>query len=250
MDLFEAFALERGSIVSVAGASGNVRLVYGLAQDAIARGHSVVVTSTAGLPMGGDPGATVVEGPEDELAAKVASAVRPGIYVIATPGSDRPQHWALLSSETIAAITRVAAPDLILVKADGARGAGLKAPGAHEPPHPASATHVIICFGLRVLGLPVSAENVHRPERLPALVPCQEGDAITADMVVEVLTHEEGGRKNVPPGARLSALLDGPETAEHERLGAYIAQRLVYAGFERAVVATTEPWAEVRALVQ
>jgi hypothetical protein len=85
---------------------------------------------------------------------------------------------------------------------------------------------------------------------LPALVPCQEGDAITADMVVEVLTHEEGGRKNVPPGARLSALLDGPETAEHERLGAYIAQRLVYAGFERAVVATTEPWAEVRALVQ
>ena len=32
--------------------------------------------------------------------------------------------------------------------------------------------------------------------------------------------------------------------------GAYIAQRVVYAGFDRAVVATTQPRAEVRALVQ
>jgi molybdenum cofactor cytidylyltransferase len=250
MDLFEAFALDSGSIVSVAGASGNVRLVYGLAQDAAGRGLSVVVTSTAGLPAREGDAATVVEGPEPAIAERLGPVLRRGAYVIATPGSDRAQHWALVSAETIAQIARTAAPDVMLVKADGARGAGLKAPGAHEPPHPPSATHVIICVGLQVLGMPVNAENVHRLERLPALVPCHEGDAITADMVVEVLTHEEGGRKNVPRGARLAALLDGPTTPEHERLGAYIAQRVVYAGFDRAVVATTQPWAEVRALVQ
>lgn len=250
MDLYEAFALDAGSIVSIVGASGNTRLTYGLARDAAARGLSVVVTSSAGLPMAPGPSSQVVQAAGEAICARLAAAVRPSHVVIATPRSDREQHWQRYPESVVDTIGRTVRPGLLVVKSDGSRGRLLKAPAAHEPPIPSSATNVIVCVGLAVLGRTFARENVHRFEQARGLAKCQEGDLVTADTVVEVLTHRQGGRKHVPDGARLSALLDQPATREHERLGSYVAERLVYAGFYRAVVAVTDPWSDVRALVR
>lgn len=250
MELYEAFALEPGSIVSLVGATGNTRLAYGLAREAAARGLSAVVTSTAGLPMEGSDGLPVIQSPPEAICERLVRELQPGRGLVAVPASDRAGHWAAYPQEVVDAIAAAVRPDLLVVKCDGGRGRPFKAPAIHEPPIPASATNVIVGVGLDILGRPMTDEHVHRHERVRAIAACQEGDIVTADMVVAVLTHPEGGRKNVPAQTRLSALLDGPSTSEHERLGSYIAGRLVYAGFHRAVVATTAPWCEVRAVVR
>ena len=250
MDLYEAFALGPGSIVSIVGATGNTRLAYGLAREAAARGLSVVVTSSAGLPMAPESSIDVVEAATEEVCDRLAGAIRPGRIVIATPRSDRERHWERYPEAVIDEIGKMVRPGLLVVKSDGSRGRPLKAPAAHEPPIPSSATQVIVCVGLAILSEPFTGDHVHRIEDARALATCTEGELVTADVVVEVLTHDQGGRKNVPAGARLSVLLDGPATAEHERLGSYIAGRLVYNGFHRGVVAVTDPWCDVRAVVR
>ena len=250
MDLFEAFALGEGSIVSIVGATGNTRLSYGLAREGAAHGLSVVLTSSAGLPMERDEGPRTVEATATDVCERLGDELATGEVVIATPGSDREHHWERYPESTIDDIARQVRPGLLVIKSDGTRGRALKAPALHEPPIPASATHVIVCAGLAVLGKHFTGENVHRIEYARELASCHEGDVVTADAVVELLTHDRGGRKNVPPNARLSAHLDGPTTPEHERLGSYIAERLVYLGFHRGVVAITEPWCDVRAVVR
>jgi probable selenium-dependent hydroxylase accessory protein YqeC len=169
----------------------------------------------------------------DDICERLANAIRPGEVVIATPRSDRELHWERYPESVIDRIAARVRPGLLVVKSDGTRGRALKAPAEHEPPIPSSATQVIVCAGLDVLGEPFDGDHVHRIEQARQLTSCREGDIVTADLVVELLTHDRGGRRNVPPGARISALLDGPSTAEHERLGSYIAGRLVYAGFHR-----------------
>ncbi len=62
---------------------------------------------------------------------------------------------------------------------------------------------MILCVGLDVLGMPLTEQFVHRPERMIAVAGGPIGEPITASLVAIVLAHEEGGQKGVPVGARV-----------------------------------------------
>ncbi|MEX1103179.1 MAG: hypothetical protein WED87_02945, partial [Dehalococcoidia bacterium] len=49
---------------------------------------------------------------------------------------------------------------------------------------------------------------------------------------------EEGGRKGLPEGARLHALLNAPAGDEQRALGARLAGRLIFGGYYRAIMGT------------
>src|SRR5262249_6485680 len=77
-----------------------------------------------------------------------------------------------------------------------------------EPVIPAETTLVIAVVGADVLGHPLTDEHVHRPERVSTLSGAAPGAPVTPELVARVLTHPEGGRKGVPPGARLAVLIN------------------------------------------
>src|SRR5215470_16151128 len=83
-----------------------------------------------------------------------------------------------------------------------------KAPADHEPVIPEETTLVIAVVGADVFGQPLDGEHVHRPERVSALSGAAPGSPVTPELVARVLTHPEGGRKGVPPGARLAVLIN------------------------------------------
>ena len=87
-----------------------------------------------------------------------------------------------------------------------------KAPAAYEPVIPAETTLVLVLVGADVLGRPLDAEHVHRPERVSALTGAPLGAPVTPAIVAGVLAHAEGGRKGVPAGARLVVLINKVET--------------------------------------
>lgn len=249
MDLYEAFALSPGAIVAVVGGGGKTSLVHALAAEAASRGLSAVVASTTKFtrPAGREMPSTVET---TDLAAleTVRDRLTPGSVLALSAGEGTHGRMAGLVPETIDALATVGA-GLIVVEADGAAHRPFKAPAAHEPVIPACSTHVIVCVGLQVLGRPLDSAWVHRPELVAGLANATLGDRVTAEITFAVLQHELGGRKGVPPGARLSALLNGPSTPEHESLGSHIAQRLVYGGYHRAVVATAHISGDIRAVV-
>ena len=173
-----------------------------------------------------------------ELASYLARlGLHAALFQSPCQGRGARERYLGLSGEALAGIAELGA-GLIAVEADGSGGRSFKAPAEHEPVIPDCATDVIVCVGLEVLGKPLTAANVHRAERVAELARAEPGEIVTASIVVDVLLADEGGRKSVPAGARLHALLNGPSSDEHLRLGQHIGQRLVYGGFDRAVVAT------------
>jgi len=237
MDLYEAYGLAEGDAVAVVGAGGRGSLIRALAADAIHSGLSVIVTATTRSRPTPDFQGLQVRGDGTDLVDRVASGLTPGAAVLATGEMGANDRIAALGNADIEALLALGA-GLTLIDADGAGGRLFKAPADHEPVIPAGCNHVIVCASLAVLGRPLGRENVHRPEVVMELAPCVPGAIITADTIVEVFTHAEGGRKGVPALARISALLADPPTGEHQRLGSYVAERLVYAGFHAAIVAS------------
>ncbi len=250
MDLFEAFGLNHGAIVAAVGGGGKTSLVYALANEAAARHLSAIVTTTVKFTH--PPGMEmpeVIETTDTRAADDVGVRLRPGHVVVASTGEGARNRLLGFLPDTIASLAALR-PGLIAVEADGSAHRPFKAPGQQEPVIPACATDVVVCVGLGVLGRPLDQTWVHRPEIVAQLAVTAIGAPITANVIVRTLLHPDGGRKGVPQGARLHALLNHPPDAEHERLAVHIAERLVYGGYHRVVIATAHIPGAVRAVVK
>ncbi len=103
------------------------------------------------------------------------------------------------------------AVDAVIVEADGSRRLPFKAPAPHEPVIPTSATIVVPLAGLDVLGQPLDADHVHRPQLVAELTGAALGDPVTPAMIAAVLAHPQGGARGVPPNARLIPFLNKAE---------------------------------------
>jgi len=109
----------------------------------------------------------------------------------------------------------------LLIEADGSRQRPLKAPsgnmsplGASEPPIPAFVEAVVVVAGLSGLGQPLNGEFVHRPEVFARLSGLALGATISPKALLHVLTHPQGGLKNIPAKARRMVLLNQADTLE------------------------------------
>src|SRR5215208_5701124 len=115
----------------------------------------------------------------------------------------------------------------LLIEADGSRGKPLKAWKEHEPPVPAFVDLVVQVVGLTGLGKPLNHEHVHRAAIFSKLSGQEIGEAITPGALAAVLTHIEGGLKNIPPDARRAAILNQADTHELQSTAQSLAQSLL-----------------------
>ncbi len=123
----------------------------------------------------------------------------------------------------------------LLIEADGSRGHPLKAPANHEPPLPDFADLVLVVAGLTGLGRPLTDEFVHRPEIFSRLSRLPLGATVTPEALARVLTHSQGGLKNIPASTRKVALLNQADTPELQALGGKLANLLLPA-FDSVIV--------------
>lgn len=115
----------------------------------------------------------------------------------------------------------------LLIEADGSRQKPLKAPAKHEPAIPSFADTVIVTAGMRGLDRPLEEQFIHRPEIFSALSGLPLGEAVSADALVRVLTHPQGGLKNIPAQARRIALLNQADTPELQARASRLAEKLL-----------------------
>lgn len=237
MDLFDAFALEPGRVVACVGGGGRTALAYRAVLEAVQRGMPAIVVPAV-RSTGPEPGSDhrCLTTTDATLVADAMQALHPGEALALVGVRDEHGEFPGFALDAIAGLQLPFG--LVCVDGDGARTRWFKAPGPHEPAIPGNVTDVVVCVGLEVLGLPLSDAWVHRPGIVSDLTGAATGAPVTADIIVQVLLHESGGRKNVPPGARIHALLDNPATDEHLSLANHIAARLVYGGYTSAVIAT------------
>jgi len=124
----------------------------------------------------------------------------------------------------------------LLVEADGSRRKPLKAPAEYEPAIPDFVELVVQVVGLTGLGKPLDDESVHRPKIFERLAGLQPGETITPEALVRVVTHPEGGLKNIPENARRIVLLNQADTTELQSQAESIAKK-VLSTYDSAIIA-------------
>jgi molybdenum cofactor cytidylyltransferase len=225
MNLSRALRLEKSAHVTVCftGAGGKTTALFQLAQELVTH-HSVIVTSTTHL------GAWQIP-----LADNHVVAGQPGTIELPNEGitlvtgeieNDRttPVNESILTWLREEAVSK-GIP--LLIEADGSHQKPLKAPAAHEPPIP-DFTHLVVhVTGMGVLGKPLTNEHVHRAEIFSQLCGLPLGSLVMPQAIVKVLTHPQGGLKNIPSHARRVALLNQADTPELQSAGGKISDELL-----------------------
>jgi molybdenum cofactor cytidylyltransferase len=212
MTLAEALGVGRGDSVALVGGGGKSTAMFRLAREVVATGGRAITTTTTKIFAGQialSP-AHVPAAAATRAAVVAALDAQGQVLVIgeADPASGKADGIPL----DLFARLREWFPDACMLnEADGSRMLPFKAPADHEPVIPRSTTLVVPVVGADVLGQPLDAEHVHRPERVAALTGARPGAAITPEIVAGVLAHDDGGCKGVPADARVVALVNKVE---------------------------------------
>jgi len=194
--LVNLLGIEDRDVVAFVGGGGKSTLILGVGRELAAAGKPVVMATTT--KMGVDQIPQWAEVCEDVAAVRHALEEGKPSYLL-----KRAEGAKVIGADP-SLIDEVAATTAatIVVESDGSRGRPFKAPDDHEPVIPTSATLVVVVVGGDAIGRPID-EACHRPERVLALTGAEPPGLVTPEHIAAVAAHSAGGRKNVPPTARL-----------------------------------------------
>ena len=239
MKLKDALGMTDDEVVALVGGGGKTSAMFRLAREIAQAGGRAITTTTTRIfaaQIALSPAhVPAVEVTRDRVAA--ALAIHRHVLVIGdtNPKDGKADGVSLDLFERL----RSWFPNACIVnEADGSRMRPFKAPAAHEPVIPAETTLVVPLVGADVFGHTLDADHVHRPELVSALSGAPLGTPITPEVVARVLAHPEGGRKAVPPGARVVVLINKVETLPDRKPADETAERLLRDPAIHAVILT------------
>lgn len=210
-----ALRLSTPSIISIVGAGGKTTSLYQLGRE-YRQDHPQVLLTTS-THLGGEQ----VQAADNHLihSGEVSQTLaqlhhQQGLLCLTAEWDSQTQRWQGLDTNLLHSIAQYAHRNAVplLIEADGARCRPLKAPAEHEPAIPDFSEVVLLVAGLTPLGMPLTEEWVHRPQRFAELSGLALGETITGEHIVRVLSHPLGGRKGIPAGAKSFLLLTQAET--------------------------------------
>lgn len=244
MNILRALRFDPDDYAAIVGAGGKTTLLFQLARQLP---PPVVVAATTHLgryQLGyADRHIQITSELTDE---NLRQSIGRGVTLFTGPLS-ADDHEMGLTMDQMERI-RVAASEKhlpIIIEADGSRTLPLKAPGAHEPPIPDWVTKVIVIVGMNGIGKSLSGEFVHRPEIFSRISGVAPGEPITIDAVIRVLSHPEGGLKNIPGNAKKFVLFNQADTPERQEEIENSAGKLLKI-YDAVISASLNPGGQIR----
>lgn len=174
------------AVITAVGAGGKTTLLHALADEAVAAGLRVVLTTTThmfcedGMATSLDEACARLTSAAPQPEAYAASAPRAGMLCVTgrpldTGASQRsPSEKSAPAKFTgwgEAGLERLReAADLVLIEGDGSRRLPFKVPGSHEPVVPWCTDLLLVVASIGALGRPL-AEVCQRHERAASLLP-------------------------------------------------------------------------------
>jgi molybdenum cofactor cytidylyltransferase len=234
MKLAQALRIKTGEVVAFVGGGGKTTAMFRLAAELARDSRRVLLTTStrifaaqikrASAHLTFDPTWQILS----DILPRLEAALDRHSQVLLIGQADPDSGKAFgVSPETVDTLAATGRFEVILNEADGSRMRPFKAPAAHEPVIPASTTLVVPVVGVDILGQPLSDETVHRAELVSQLSGLALGQPITPETIVAVLTHPQGGLKNVPNQARVVPLLNKVESETNLRTARHIAAALL-----------------------
>ncbi|NWF64221.1 MAG: putative selenium-dependent hydroxylase accessory protein YqeC [Chloroflexi bacterium] len=229
MNLFRALRLDQSAnhpIIAFTGSGGKTTALFQLAQQyREAKCEKVFITATSHLGRW----QTTVSDHHILIETEMDFANLPTSGVVLFTGRFEDERTTAISKNALSWLRAYSKDNNIplLIESDGSRQKPLKAPAPHEPPIPDFAEIVVHVCGLSGLGKSLNEENVHRPGLFSQLTQLQPGETISSQSLLKILTHPQGGLKNIPQTAKRIALLNQADSPVLQSTGGNMARELV-----------------------
>ncbi len=199
MNLYDVFGLKGlPRSLGLIGAGGKTTLMFALAKELVARGHTVVSTTTTKIriPSSEQSSALIIYDEHNHKALERDLRILRHV----TLGSDVEEATDKvlgINPESIEKLLEVA--DYVLFEADGAAGRSVKAPEIWEPVLPSTTSLIIPVVGLDCLGKRISRDVVFRTDQFCRITEKNYNEPITMELLENLFLHPQGALKGVDP---------------------------------------------------
>lgn len=218
--LAEALLATHG-IVCAVGAGGKKSTLYQLLAHASGRVGFTATAMTTTPPRRRFDARFFAE--PEALAAEIPLAAQTYQHIAYACPSEKPGRVAGLPPALIADLHEKGGFDLTLVKADGARMRGIKAPRDDEPLIVPGCCTVIFVVSAQVIGQPLTEAIAHRVPILAAILGIEAGTCITPAHVGRLLSHPQGAWQGVGQ-SQLVTLINQVDDAKRRALAMAAAE--------------------------
>lgn len=196
-------------LISIVGAGGKTTTMYALAAELAQRSKRVVTTTTTNiyLPRQGETDTLIVATETPKMVKMVKNAWQQYRRVtVAGTVIAAGKLGGLQPDQPYELLTRGGA-DVVIVEADGARHAMIKAPAEYEPVVPLQTNIALLVMSAEAINQPLNADIAHRPERIAAVLGIEQGDILTPQLIAHLMTSSQGAMKNIPGQAGVYLLI-------------------------------------------
>ncbi|MEW6662362.1 MAG: selenium cofactor biosynthesis protein YqeC [Bacillota bacterium] len=235
MPLSDLLGLMGGEVIAFIGAGGKTTLMNCLAWELAAQGKVVLTTTTKiYYPERPVEDVVIAAGLDDALRQVKNSLDNHRVVAVGTgvvEGSKLngiPPGW-------VSSLKELLPVDWVLVEADGASRKPLKGHRQGEPVLPETAHRVVAVTGVDVIGKPLQAAWVHRPEVVRDLTGLALGEPLSLDAVSAVMENTLKLACQQAPSARFFPWINKIDNRELLGLGRRLA-RLIFQHSGKEVV--------------
>ncbi|MCL2336413.1 MAG: selenium cofactor biosynthesis protein YqeC [Firmicutes bacterium] len=249
--LLEAFAVQPGEVVALAGGGGKTTAMFAMGYEAADLGYKVVLTTTTRIfaPSPAPRLAVLLEPDPRALASAVRNSLKTCPVAVAGLGLT-PERKIIGVPQDITGLLLEAGADLVVVEADGANRKPFKAPRDGEPVLPDLTTLLIPVVGVDCLDQPLDQDHVHRPEIVARLTGAAAGELVSPTMVAAVLLHPAGYRRHIPGEMRWTPFINKVHRSEELSRAREIAAALGRGGARRVIIGAARERAPVAEVVE
>lgn len=234
------FNIENSDLVVMIGGGGKTSMINRLADELLADGKRVILTtSTKIFPPSAPPGTVLLKEQCDHFYPAVRSLIQSQKFAVLGSRINHLGKIIGLSPEEIDFLKSGDFADIILVEGDGARNKPFKAPRMLEPVIPETATLVVPVVGIDCLGKPLTENDFFAVEEICRLTGLSPGEKVMAEDIVRVMLSPAGFWKNVPPGARWIPFINKVDGAKEREQALFLARLLKENSIEKVVIGST-----------
>jgi probable selenium-dependent hydroxylase accessory protein YqeC len=209
-------SLNSPKVMTLIGGGGKTGLMYFLVELWKAKGGMALAATTTKVSAATRPGHHFICLDDPDRADAIALAAKiPGVVTLVS-GEDTecPQKMRGIPAEWVDRLARCNPDVLFVVEGDGSAGRSLKGYREYEPVIPASSQIVIPIIGMDVIGMPLTAEYVHRPEIVCGLTGEPINATVTIGLAYKLLLHSLGYLHNCPVHCRIVPFLNKVESKD------------------------------------
>ena len=217
-------------VITIIGGGGKTSLMHYLLMVLKGAGYAAVGTTTTKLSsqlLSGNYFVKISSVEAGYKAVEQARGTKDHAILVYDEDANDSGKMVGVASEWIDQLATMCKDVVFVVEGDGSAGKPLKGHLANEPVIPMSSCLVIPVIGIDSVGVRLTAQSVHRPERICQLTGAILNSQVTTEMIRKLLFHSQGYLSHCPEHTLIVPFINKVESVIQHQQAEELAREIL-----------------------